>query len=60
MPDITKCRGSFCPLKESCYRYTSNASSYQSYFSKTPYSIDNKDQCDYYWKVENKEQPLKL
>lgn len=59
MPDITKCRGNFCPLRESCYRYTSKASMYQSYFSKTPYSVDSENQCDYYWKVASEETPPK-
>ena len=32
MPDITKCTNESCPLKESCYRWTSNPTEHvQSY-----------------------------
>ena len=47
MPDITKCNGEGCPIKEKCYRYTSEPSEYyQSYFTNAPIK-DNK--CEYYW-----------
>jgi len=49
MPDISKCEGTDCPLKESCYRYTAIDSEYlQSYFMKAPYNKEE-DKCDYYW-----------
>jgi hypothetical protein len=46
-PDISKCLGTDCPYKETCYRYTSEPSEYmQSYFSVPPIK-DGK--CDMYW-----------
>lgn len=33
MPDITKCNGINCPIKENCYRFISKPSKYiQGYF----------------------------
>jgi hypothetical protein len=56
MSDITKCKGEGCPLKESCYRYTSDISMLQSYFITLPY----KDQeCDMYWS-ESSQQVFNL
>jgi hypothetical protein len=56
MTDITKCTGEGCPLKESCYRYTSDISMLQSYFITLPY----KDQeCDMYWS-ESSQQVFNL
>lgn len=60
MADITKCIGTNCPLKSSCYRYLATDSVYQSYadfateFNKKLYR--NKDYiCDNYWYLnENK------
>jgi hypothetical protein len=46
MPDIAKCKGTNCPHKEGCYRFTSEPSEYQSYFSEPPIK-DNR--CDHYW-----------
>ena len=46
MPDIAKCLGTDCPYKETCYRYTSEPSDWQSYFSVPPIK-DGK--CDMYW-----------
>lgn len=46
MPDITKCSGIDCPHKNNCYRFTSSASEYQSYFVTPP--IKN-GKCDSYW-----------
>ena len=49
MPDISKCKGTDCPLKESCYRYTAIDSEYrQSYFMKAPYNKEE-DKCNHYW-----------
>ena len=45
--DITMCKGTNCPLNESCYRYTANANElYQSYFADPPFK-DGK--CEMYW-----------
>ena len=47
--DICKCTGIGCPKKQSCYRYTAEASDYQSFFM-TPPIKDN--ECTYYWDDE--------
>jgi len=44
--DITKCTGEGCPLKESCYRFTSDISMMQSYFFTPPFKDDT---CEMYW-----------
>jgi hypothetical protein len=44
--DITKCTGEGCPLKESCYRFTSDISMMQSYFFTPPFENDT---CEMYW-----------
>lgn len=44
MPDIAKCTGVGCSLKEKCYRFTSEAEDYQAYFLKPPIK---KNKCDY-------------
>ena len=46
MVDITKCTGTDCPLKDSCYRFTAQGSTYQSYFMQVPYK-DGK--CEHYY-----------
>lgn len=46
MPDISMCKGTDCPHKENCYRFTAKPSEYQSYFAEPPIE-DGK--CDYYW-----------
>jgi hypothetical protein len=51
MPDITKCEGRQCELKDTCYRYTSEPSKYrQSYFTSPPLYINQigEHQCEYY------------
>lgn len=48
MPDITKCNGGNCPIKNDCFRYWSKPSAYQSYFENPPYK---NDECDHYWFV---------
>jgi hypothetical protein len=52
MPDISKCSGEGCPMKETCYRFTAIADKlWQSYFMNAPIKEDNT--CDYYWPNEN-------
>ena len=46
MADITKCMGTNCPMKESCYRYTATDGMMQSYFMNVPLK---KNECDMYW-----------
>jgi hypothetical protein len=52
MPDITKCLGTDCPLKEQCYRFTSKADEYQAFFVEVPYK-DGK--CEMFWGDNNEE-----
>lgn len=53
MSDITKCKGTDCPVKENCYRYTAKANElWQSYFVEPPIK-DGK--CEMFW-GENNEQ----
>jgi len=54
MPDITMCTGTFCPIKETCYRFTAVPSSYrQSYFLHIPYDSKEK-KCDHFVKNKGK------
>jgi len=46
MSDITMCKGTNCPFKESCYRFMANPEEYQSYFVEPPIK-DGK--CTMYW-----------
>jgi len=54
MSDITKCKGDSCPLREKCWRYISNASYWQSYFTEVPYNFHT-GFCDQYWPLEEEE-----
>ena len=47
MADITKCKGTDCPLKETCYRFLAMEGLRQSYFIDVPFK-DGK--CKKYWK----------
>lgn len=51
MADISKCKGTDCPLKEKCYRFTAPAGEWQSWFIETPFK-DGK--CEYYWDNKNR------
>jgi len=47
MADITKCVGTDCPVKETCYRFTAPVTDFQqSWFCNCPLK-DSK--CDMYW-----------
>ena len=51
MPDITMCDGHKCPLRFSCYRFTTTPNEFrQSYFTEPPY-VMHKDTaiCAKYW-----------
>ena len=51
MADITKCVGTDCPQKESCYRYTApNSTIWQSYFCESPIK---EGQCEMFWGEES-------
>lgn len=46
MPDIAKCTGEGCILKQKCFRFTSEADEYQAYFLKPPIK---KNKCEMFW-----------
>ena len=46
MPEISKCPGNQCPVKNTCWRYTSLPSEMQCYFIGNP---DFNNQCDFYY-----------
>lgn len=48
--DISKCEGTNCPLKETCYRFRAIPNEYrQSYFMEPPFKDDK---CDFYLKID--------
>ncbi len=50
MPDISKCTGDDCPIKDQCYRYRSISSNQrQSYIAIPPYKDGN---CEAFWPLE--------
>ena len=52
MPDISMCKGTNCPLKETCYRHKATPSDWQSYFTEPPVKEDGT--CDHYMIIWNK------
>ena len=51
-PDISKCTGEGCLLKEKCYRFVAEPNPYwQSYMAPPKKSVKNKDECNYYWSL---------
>lgn len=56
MPDISKCSGEDCEVRDTCYRFTSKPSEYrQSYFTIAPFIVNNCRQvCEYYWPIDDK------
>ena len=41
MPDISMCKGGFCPLKLNCHRYTATPDDLgQSFFGEPPYKMN--------------------
>lgn len=51
MADITKCSGTGCPIKDTCYRFRALANDYyQSWFSEEPYN-HKAGYCESYWKI---------
>lgn len=60
MPDISKCPGDMCPLKDHCYRFTAKDSPYaQTYLTEAPYKLENYTfTCDYIWN-ENRVELIK-
>ncbi len=52
MPDIMKCRGENCPLKTTCYRFTSNPNKigWQSYLIRVPFD-ESTNQCSFHMTI---------
>lgn len=51
--DITMCFGAYCPIKETCYRYTATSSEWrQSFFVESPIKEDNT--CEYFMEIWDK------
>lgn len=48
MPDISKCENLECPLKEKCYRYTSEPKEHWQAYTNFKYNEDAKS-CDFFW-----------
>ena len=62
MADISKCKGTNCPVATKCYRYTAKDGMRQSYFLDVPGKTeDGKFTCDYFWgeKINGVWQELK-
>ena len=54
MPDITMCKGTGCPKKETCYRFTATPDKYwQSWFAGMP--ARKNEECPYYMQDWRKE-----
>jgi hypothetical protein len=50
MADISKCKGTDCPVKEVCYRYTAPEGMMQAYFTEVPGKLENNEfSCSKYW-----------
>jgi hypothetical protein len=48
MADITKCKGTDCPMKAECYRFAAPSNEYrQAYFIDVPLKEDKN--CDEFW-----------
>jgi hypothetical protein len=49
MADIEMCKGTDCPLKETCYRFTAKPNEFmQSYSTAVPYNKET-NTCTEYW-----------
>jgi hypothetical protein len=65
MADISKCKGTGCPVKKQCYRFTAKENILQSYFTNVPFYVNEtkgdkiKIDCGMYW-GKNKEQIFSL
>ena len=56
MIDITKCKGTDCPLKEHCYRYMATDNPfYQTYYFDVPFEDG---ECEFFIDVEHKNELL--
>jgi hypothetical protein len=54
MPDISKCEGIECPLREKCYRYTCDPDEFwQTYGSYNNALNEEKTECEYLIPLKN-------
>lgn len=51
MPDISKCANEDCPLKNTCYRYTSKPNELWQSYNNYSYNKET-NECKDYWKDE--------
>ena len=50
MADISKCEGTGCPLKESCYRYTAPSNTFWQAYIVPPFKTNNGVfSCEMFW-----------
>jgi len=55
MPDISKCTGKGCKIREKCWRFTSEANPlWQCYADFDVKPVKFQKDCDAFWKVEKK------
>lgn len=51
MADISKCKGTNCPLAKTCWRYVAPGNEFwQAYLSEVPYDPQKKS-CGDYWQI---------
>ena len=56
MADITMCKGTNCPMKYNCHRYTAYVNEYrQTFFAKVPYD-KKENNCAHYWNNEGRKK----
>ena len=56
MADISKCRGTDCPMKDKCYRFVVPSSRWQSYFHGESGLNQDKNECKNF--IEAKENQV--
>lgn len=53
MADIAMCKGTMCPKKETCYRFTAPVNEYrQSFFVAPPINMLT-GECEHYWETKD-------
>ena len=58
MPDIYKCKGEDCDIRDMCWRYTSpDCGERQSYIEPCRWKPKAGSWCYHYWPTEPKENP---
>ena len=59
MPDISKCNGTDCPKRDTCYRFRAKPSEHlQAYFTYAPYDHGTKS-CSHYWPTHSEQSRLR-